>query len=62
MKKHITQFEFERKITEAKLSDKKRTIINLGDNLFITVRSSSEKLTMSELCVSCSEGTARDLL
>ncbi len=47
MKKHITQFEFERKITEAKLSDKKRTIINLGDNLFITVRSSSEKLTFS---------------
>ncbi|MGN0915251.1 MAG: tyrosine-type recombinase/integrase [Succinivibrio sp.] len=47
MKKQLTQFEFERKILEAKLADKKRTIINLGNNLFITVRPNSEKLAFS---------------
>ena len=47
MKSKLSNVEFERLILDAKFSNKNRSIINLGENLFITVRPNSTKFAFS---------------
>lgn len=47
MIKNLTNQEFERALLEAKFSNKNRTRINLGSNLFISVSANSDKVPFS---------------